>query len=393
MENIFYKDSDISLSYNELLVRLNKRREFYEVYYATSYFDFVINVLLGVIDHQNFVLTDYIFGKGENSKPLAVNPKVNTKEDLIHLIRNSKAEVGIYSSGSEGPPKLIYQSIQRLLQSVRISDDYADSNWGFTYHPAHSAGIQFLLQVICNGATFVNLRDLKNDALKSFIRQSQVQYLSATPTFYRLLAPYDQPLPSIISITLNGEKSTQKLISDIKSLCPNARIRNIYGSTEAGPLMSSDSEDFTVPLRLMDKLKIINGELFFHHSIVSKSVINIEWYPSGDLVEIIEDNPLKIKFISRKSRIINVAGHNVNPQQVEEYLLKLPGILDVRVYGRANKITDFIIVAEIICSDDIIYTEKDIISYLKEYLPIYKIPRIIKFVKNIEIGRTGKKSL
>jgi acyl-coenzyme A synthetase/AMP-(fatty) acid ligase len=157
--------------------------------------------------------------------------------------------------------------------------------------------------------------------------------------------------------------------------------------------MSSDSEDFTVPLRLMDKLKIINGELFFHHSIVSKSVINIEWYPSGDLVEIIEDNPLKIKFISRKSRIINVAGHNVNPQQVEEYLLKLPGILDVRVYGRANKITDFIIVAELICSNDIIYTEKDIISYLKEYLPIYKIPRIIKFVKNIEIGRTGKKSL
>jgi acyl-coenzyme A synthetase/AMP-(fatty) acid ligase len=393
LDNIFYKDANTCLSYDELLDSLNKSQVFYEVYYASSYSDFVVNVLLGIIEHHSFILTDYIFGKGENSKPLFVKPIINTKEDLIQLIKKSKAEVGIYSSGSEGPPKLIFQSIQRLLQSVRVSEDYNDSNWGFTYHPAHSAGIQFLIQVICNGATLVNLRDLKSDALKSFIKESQVQYLSATPTFYRLLAPYDQPLPSIISITLNGEKSTQKLIDDIKSLCPNARIRNIYGSTEAGPLMSSDSEVFIIPLRLIDKLKIINSELFFHQSIISKSVINIEWYPSGDLVEIIEDNPLKIRFISRKSRIINVAGHNVNPQQVEEYLLQLHGILDARVYGRANKITDFIIVAEIIYSDDVSYTEKDIISYLKNYLPIYKIPRVIKFVKNIEIGRTGKKSL
>ena len=394
MTPIFYTDDKLTVSYDEVIDTLNNSSNFYENYYADDYIDFFYNCITGIITGQKFVLHDFLSVKNENISPVSVKTDIKNLKDLREKIISSQAEIGIFSSGSEGPPKLIFQPVKRLLNSVRISDDYAFSPWGFTYHPAHSAGIQFLIQILCNLSTLVNLRGIKNDELISFIQKTSVQYLAATPTFYRLLSPFDFTVSSVKSLTLNGEKSTEKLIIDLKKCFPNAKIRNIYGSTEAGPLMSSESEIFTVPPRLYDSLKIVDGHLYFHKSILSKSVSFSEWYPSGDLVEVISENPLQIKFVSRISRIINVGGHNVNPQQIEEMILQMPGVQDVRVTARPNPVTENLLIAHIILNYTRDINEKTVITYLKsQSLPAYKIPRIIRFVEEIPTGRTGKKLL
>ncbi|MBX2887011.1 MAG: hypothetical protein KF829_00015 [Ferruginibacter sp.] len=48
-----------------------------------------------------------------------------------------------------------------------------------------------------------------------------------------------------------------------------------------------------------------------------------------------------------------------------------------------------ILCAEVVCSG---VTDKEIRAFLKNYLPDYKIPRIIKFVSEIATTATGKKS-
>jgi acyl-CoA synthetase (AMP-forming)/AMP-acid ligase II len=391
MNTIFYIDPNQRFSYFDLLDQLNNRTSFYEEFYAKNFVDYILNCLCGIITDKKFILVDYMFSNGNSLGKHDINLNIKSVDQLIALIKTSKAEVGIYSSGSEGPPKLIFQTISRLLQSVRFTTDYMHTKWGFTYHPAHSAGLQFMLQVFGNEATLVNLRNLKREHLKLFLLENNLDYISATPTFYRLLSPYDFQLASVKNVTLNGEKSTQKLLEDIKSIFPNAKLRNIYGSTEAGPLMSSDSEVFTIPQRLVGKIKLDDNELHFHQSIMSQSVQGREWYPSGDIVEVVHEDPLAFKFVSRKSRIINVGGHNVNPQLIEEEMMEISGIIDVRVYGRENQITGNIIVADILKDKDINLDEKYIITLLKQSLPAYKVPRIIRFVETIEVGRTGKK--
>jgi len=190
---------------------------------------------------------------------------------------------------------------------------------------------------------------------------------------------------------LNGEKSTVELIENVKSCFPNARVRNIYGSTEAGPLMSSETTIFLIPNRLTGKVKIEESELHLHKSLVSKSANDKEWYPTGDLVEVVGVDPLTIKFISRKSRILNVGGQNVNPQEIEEVLLEHPKVRDVRVFGRKSKMVGNLISAEV--RSGIECTEKELMDYCKEHLANYKVPRIIRFVQKIETGRTGKKKV
>lgn len=389
---IFYTSIDAEINYEELLDRVNQRRIFYRSYLAHDYLDFITNMICGLIQHQDMVLIDYTgISQFQNSEPNDFGVSIATVNDLISQIVHSRSAVGIYSSGSEGPPKLVFQTIERLMLSVKIEAKYQTSSWGFTYNPTHSAGIQMFLQVIANKSCLVDLHKITRQTIITLIHSKNLTYLSATPTFYRMLAPYNFEAPSVKSVTLNGEKSTLPLILNVKKVFPNARIRNIYGSTEVGPLMSSETDVFKIPERLAGQIKIEDGELIFHESIVSKSVASQEWYPSGDLVEIICDDPLQIKFVSRKSRILNVAGHNVNPQNVEEVILELPGIVDARVTGKENALIGNLLVAEVQVIPDFNISEKTLMNQLKTLLPAYKVPRIITFVNSTQIGRTGKK--
>lgn len=390
--SLFYRGTSENISYQSLIDSINASDVFYVVYKASSFVSFCINLLTGIINQKNIVLVDLESpGEIENPQALKNEVKIRNAAELIEKVMASSSEIGIYSSGSEGPPKLIYQPIARLAKSVRIEERYRDRSWGFTYNPAHSAGIQVLLQVLANRGTLVDLHLTRRQDIIAQMTSSGLDYISGTPTFYRMLAPFDFEIPSVKSVTLNGEKSTMALIDHMKQVFPNARIRNIYGSTEAGPLMSSETDVFTVPERLVGKLKVEDDQLYFHNSIVSNSVGKSEWYPSGDLVELVDSSPMMVRFISRKSRIINVGGHNVNPQHVEEALLAIDGIRDARVFGKENALIGNLLEAEVVVMEDYTYTEKDLMDALRLKFPPYKVPRIIRFVTAIKTGRTGKK--
>ncbi len=396
MENIFYNSTLGFLTYDNLLQKLNNSQTIDTAYRAVDYSSFIVNVINAIINNIDITLLDYrnINDNKYQSESFTISNNISSINELIDLIKNSKSSLGVFSSGTEGKPKLIFQSIERLLKSVQIDDKYKNTKWAFTYNPSHSAGIQLFLQVICNRASLYDLYKTSRQSILDTIAVNQLTHLSATPTFYRMLAPYDFTCQSVISLTLNGEKSTQELINKVKLIFPNARIRNIYGSTESGPLMSSENATFIVPQRLLNKLKIEDNELFISSELISKSVgQNLSWYSTGDLVEIKNADPLTIEFISRKSRIINVGGHNVNPQEIEETLLSHHLIKDARVFEKSSSMIGSVVCAEVQILDNKLLTEKDIIDYCKQKLASYKLPRIIKFVTEIKAGNTGKKSI
>ena len=205
-----------------------------------------------------------------------------------------------------------------------------------------------------------------------------------------MLLPYDKPFNSVKNITSGGEKFDKTTINNIKNVFPNAKITNVYASTEAGSLFASNGDIFSIKPEVANWVKIENNELYIHKSLMGKSEMNDkEWYPSGDLVKIISENPVQFRFISRKNEMINVGGYKVNPTEVEEVIRNIEGIKDVRVFSRKNSVLGNIICCDVISTDKTL-TEYKIRSFLNEKLQEFKIPRMISFVDKLSLTNTGK---
>jgi acyl-CoA synthetase (AMP-forming)/AMP-acid ligase II len=114
-----------------------------------------------------------------------------------------------------------------------------------------------------------------------------------------------------------------------------------------------------------------------------------EWYSTGDLIEILSENPTKFKFVSRKNEMINIGGYKVNPREVEEIICNIPSISNALVYSKQNSVLGNIICCDIVKEDKDL-SELNIRKILQYKIQEYKIPRIIRFVDSIESTRTGK---
>ena len=87
--------------------------------------------------------------------------------------------------------------------------------------------------------------------------------------------------------------------------------------------------------------------------------------------------------------MINVGGYKVNPNELEGCIRECQGVMDVYVYAKDSKILGKIICCDVVREDENI-TEKMIREQLRQKLQEFKIPRIFKFVEQLNVTRTGK---
>ncbi len=400
---IFLSDQSSEVSYHQLIDDLNLKYEYYNHYFYKDLYSFYLNLLFAVVQNQDLVLVDtdwsteevesYHITPNENSA-VENNVKLETVSDLTKRILESTSTITLFTSGTTGQPKKIKHSLQNLLRNIKINEDQRNVTWGFAYNPTHMAGLQVFLQAIVNENSLINI--FNNSRLDIFekIKKYSITNISATPTFYRLLLPIEEQFPQLKRITLGGEKSDSKLLENIQNLFPEAKINNVYASTEAGAIFSAHGEFFKIKSHLKDLIKVEENELYLHKSLLGKSdeLDNIvEFYPTGDLIEWIDEENKIFKFVSRKNELINVGGYKVNPNEVEELLLQNPKIKDAKVFGKPNAVLGNILLAEILLFENQELEESDVRSYLEEKLQNYKVPRKITFVDEIGVTRTGKK--
>jgi acyl-coenzyme A synthetase/AMP-(fatty) acid ligase len=235
-------------------------------------------------------------------------------------------------------------------------------------------------------------------ALANLITAYGVTHISATATYYRnVLVELKDSYPSVKRVTFGGEPFDPRLAEQLKARFPHARMTNIYASTEAGTLFSGDGESFAVLPEMVSLIRIDeeNDELLLHRSLLGDSqtfVTEQDWFRTGDLVERLPDG--RFRFKARQSEMINIGGYKVNPGEVEQLLRTVPGVLDVRVSGVANKVTGHILLAEVVKGADIddLSLKIRIKQYAAEHLQAWKVPRIIEIVPELRVSRTGKKA-
>lgn len=408
-DKLFYRDieSGISITYSQLLKDIHEQTSFSPYLKSNSFYDVFRGIIISLLLGREIILLDSDFSNNEVERLIGdvsllnetfcVNIPEDISEDniLFFLKQNvSSWKISLFSSGTTGGPKKVSHTFGAITRFVRTEEKYKNDIWGLAYNPTHMAGLQVFFQALLNMNSIIRLFKLDKNFIIREIKENEITNISATPTFYRLLLPSEDICSSVVRLTSGGEKFDGRALIQLQAVFPNAKVTNIYASTEAGSLFASKTNEFVIKEELKPFVKVERSELFLHKSLMGES-FNLffqgDWYATGDLVTIAKENPLTFVFVSRKNEMINTGGYKVNPTEVEELIRLCEGVQDAFVYGKKNSLLGNVICCEVVKSHSTL-TEKDIRDFLKDKLQEFKIPRVVRFVDSLAITRTGKLS-
>jgi len=399
---IFLFDNGKEYTYDDLLRTLNEGTNYYPYHKTSDVFSYFVNLITALSVSQPLVLLDSDINPSEidglNERMVNVAEPIATAsfknmDEVVGAVQNSKSEITIFTSGTTGQPKKVIHNIATLTRSVRLGARYKGQIWAYAYNPTHMAGLQVFFQAFENQNTLVNVFNQSREFVYQQIQEKGITHISATPTFYRLLLPFEKAYESVIRVTLGGEKSDQHLYDSITKIFPKAKINNVYASTEAGSLFAAKGDCFQIPDALKDKFKVVDDELLIHKSLLGSSdsfTFTEDYYHSGDLIEWVNEAQGLFRFKSRKNELINVGGYKVNPEEIEVAIQEIEGVCQAKVYGKSNSILGNVLCADVVLEPGFELAEFYIKKVLSSRLQNFKIPRRIKFVEEISMTRTGK---
>lgn len=306
------------------------------------------------------------------------------------------------TSGTTGEPKWFSHSFLSLSASTKYSQKLHALCWGLLYQPFRFAGLQVVLQALLSGADLVDVTDCDPVSQVRLLQQGNVTAVSATPSVWRQLLMTGKLSDIRLShITLGGEIVEQSVLDKLKRLFPQAILRHIYASTEAGvgfvvsdgragfPTKWLEDKSLTVGLKVSDKQHLlIKPSHQVCHTLASQTDAQ-GYVDTLDRVQMSDD---RVLFLGRVTGTINVGGNKVHPEKVEQVLLQCADISQARVYAKKNAIMGALVVADIMIVDTAI--EQDVKQYAlklcRNKLQRFEIPTKISIVKTIPHDSSGK---
>lgn len=399
---VFLHSADKSYTYEDLVVTINQSNTYYPYYQTKDLYAFFVNLTKAILTNGPVVLIDadssqtdmpYIDFEQVNKPKEVRKCSFASMDDLLAAFEQSTSTISIFTSGTTGQPKCVMHTLATLARAVRRGANYDKHIWAYAYNPTHMAGLQVFFQALENKSTLVDVFAQPRDTVYDKIERYGITHISATPTFYRMLMPFEKTYPSVLRVTLGGEKSERQLHEQICHIFPNAKVNNVYASTEAGSLFAAKGDCFQLPKDIRDKFRVVDDELLIHKSLLGQSdsfAYDGDFYHSGDLIEWVNESEGLFRFKSRKNELINVGGYKVNPSEVEEAINAIDGVQQSLVYGRSNSVLGNVVVAEVVLVEGAELTGIDIRRALADKLQDFKIPRKVQIVDNLSMTRTGK---
>ena len=124
----------------------------------------------------------------------------------------------------------------------------------------------------------------------------------------------------------------------------------------------------------------------------AKAITPDGWLHTGDLGIMDEDG--RLKFLTRIKDVFRVGGENVAPAEVEDVLHRHPKIKQAQVIGVPDPRLVEVPAAYVILMEGQSATPQEIISWSKEKLANFRVPRYVQIVDSFEkIGMTGSSKI
>lgn len=111
------------------------------------------------------------------------------------------------------------------------------------------------------------------------------------------------------------------------------------------------------------------------------------WLRTGDIGRMDDDGYFFIE--DRKKDMILVSGFNVYPNEIENVLVELDGVLEAAAIGVPDERSGEIVKIFVVRKDPNL-TEQDILDYCRENLTGYKRPKLIEFRDELPKTNVGK---
>lgn len=318
----------------------------------------------------------------------------------------------VFSSGSTGVPKGILQDCEQVMR--KFTEKRQGWRTVLFLLMDHFGGFNTLLSTFAYGGTGVCVEDRSPEAVCRAIEQSSANLLPTTPTFLNFLIVSgvykNHDLSSIQLITYGTELMSDATLKKVRETFPNARLKQTYGLSELGVLRSKSESDNSVWVQIGGKgfeTKVVDHVLWVRSEANMVGYLNAPspideegWMCTGDQVEVRDGY---MRFLGRKSEIINVGGKKVFPVEVETVLLEADNILEAAVSGRRHPLLGQVVQAHISIDQPEEYDalRERLREFCLKKLARYKVPMHFvvidkeeqqsrRFKKNRQNDRTAK---
>jgi long-chain acyl-CoA synthetase len=220
---------------------------------------------------------------------------------------------------------------------------------------------------------------------------------------------------SNLKVSLGGGMSVQSAVADKWLKQTHCPIVEGYGLSETSPSTSCNpvtNKEFTgtigVPLP-STYMKIIDdegrdvpqgqpGEIaikgpqvmagYWQRPDETAKVMTADgWFKSGDIG--VMDDKGYFKIVDRKKDMILVSGFNVYPNEVEDVVARMPGVLEVAAVGVPNEESGEAVKLVIVKRDPAL-TQEQVQAYCRENMTGYKRPKVIEFRTELPKTPVGK---
>ncbi len=326
------------------------------------------------------------------------------KHEIIKTLqeKNSSGLI-LFSSGSTGKPKAMVHNFDNLLNSYKDKKEKSLNMIIFLMFD-HIGGLNTLLNILSIGSTMIIPENRNPDDICKLIQDYKITVLPSSPTFLNLILmsnshnKYD--LSSLKMITYGTETMPDSLLSRLKDIFLKVKFLQTFGTSETGIANTKSKASNSTFMKIEDldlEYKIVENELWLKSKTQILGYLNSSmdsftkdgWFKTGDLVETLDDDYLKI--IGRNKEVINVGGQKVLPSEVESIILSMKEIDDCMVYGEKNIITGETVVCDVVCKNEIQNIKVLIRKFCKDKLDNYKIPTKVNIVDKTNFTHRFKK--
>ncbi|MGD0063158.1 MAG: AMP-binding protein [Streptosporangiaceae bacterium] len=342
-------------------------------------------------------------------------------------VRPGDLAMVLYTSGTTGRPKGVPLTHAHLATPALQSPPKADPGMAervvAPFPIATAAGQMYFSRELGCANTLYLVPEFEASRFCALVERERIERVNLAPAMGHWLVRSGQhektTLTTPWSVTFGSAPLPVTVLGEIRTLFPNARLENLYSSTELIPGVMTTVVDPARPnsvgkpydvfeLRITDdagaplpayahgevRMRIpgIAGRRYLGDDAASARTFDGDWVRTGDLGYTDGDGYLYLE--GRVSDVLNPGGRKVAPSEVEAVLDTHPAVAECAVFGMRHAVLDELVAAAVVAQAPV--TAGELKRFARERLSDYKVPAVIGFVASLprtEIGKVRRPQL
>jgi len=220
---------------------------------------------------------------------------------------------------------------------------------------------------------------------------------------------------SSLKLTLSGGMALQQAAAERWKEVTGCSICEGYGMTETSPVVSVnpfqniqigtigipvpstvckvvDDAGNELPLGERGELCVKGPQVmkgYWQRQEATDEILDKDgWLRTGDVAIIQEDGYMRI--VDRKKDMILVSGFNVYPNELEDVLATLPGVLQCAAIGVPDERSGEVIKVFVVPRPGVTLTKEQVVKHMHDNLTGYKRPKYVEFRESLPTTNVGK---